>query len=712
MKKIIFKACFILLLNAPLSFGATRPDPEEKSSRAPITQESLKTLFAEAAITPPVESQEIFTCLEKLHQRYNVVQSATTPFILKKLVSLKKEDLFPFLVTIIEQADLLIKGKSDGHLHYHSLIANFAELTDLQSIRKLSNATLALMGNCRAEDMCGALHKLAELDQSNDVNFDILIPEINKLIDSLAPPFPEAEKDKVNWNLDLDLQTFADVLKIRPTHFSNFVSFVKKNTLPLLRSSPEQTIRKAISTTNLVTSICFDSLENTEIREQIKTQNRLEQIITSYHFLMPSEFPIIEIRVLRKLVSIPGCLLPLISNLCGTLVLCGDLSYGPNWKNDFEVYSECLYLSLERFYNHRVALEALVRSAADFQVLASFPLRPILDRSSVTLLTLFPIEHFAAEGVFGTLNPELIQDFLVEEQENYADLEAAIEIHEYSKKVEKKSALSLIKNRLAKARLLNFDELQQEVLKWRPDAKEVLLQGFPKETPLADIRSFCLVGTFVLTQHPDFFDAWIGGFIAESQAAYTERKNPLSCKKGIQERALTALRGIEDSEINLLFKSAEQENLMKALNSRLQLRADDETLRQSNIKFISGKLIEMGYRQNTSAEDAGKLYGDFISQSAQSYGAAVDDELQKTMELSAETIEIELSSKDSSLKTALDQLLKAARSAPAAADDDDDDDGQISTKRSRADNPTLQDARRKRAEAAEERRRKERETTP
>ncbi|MBA4310854.1 MAG: hypothetical protein C0425_11045, partial [Chlorobiaceae bacterium] len=62
--------------------------------------------------------------------------------------------------------------------------------------------------------------------------------------------------------------------------------------------------------------------------------------------------------------------------------------------------------------------------------------------------------------------------------------------------------------------------------------------------------------TFLDTLSPHAFDLWFKGFMDESITAYINSQHKLSCAKGIQERILTGLRGV-DPGLGQIFKHAE-----------------------------------------------------------------------------------------------------------------------------------------------------------
>ncbi len=75
-------------------------------------------------------------------------------------------------------------------------------------------------------------------------------------------------------------------------------------------------------------------------------------------------------------------------------------------------------------------------------------------------------------------------------------------------------------------------------------------------------QQLCLAVSFIQTFHQDKLELWVKGFVEESITAYSSSTDSTSCSKGIKERVVTGLRGIEDPALDQLFAQAEGPKLM------------------------------------------------------------------------------------------------------------------------------------------------------
>lgn len=117
---------------------------------------------------------------------------------------------------------------------------------------------------------------------------------------------------------------------------------------------------------------------------------------------------------------------------------------------------------------------------------------------------------------------------------------------------------------------------------------------------------------------------WFEGFIEESIIAYQNSQNQLSCSKGVKERILTGLRGV-DVELDNTFKYAEAPLLMKNYINT-QYNVHDETVQQRIIAMLNEKDIE----QQSPLNDAQLvLYKDMMLKLHQ-YGVEIPGDIKES----------------------------------------------------------------------------------
>jgi len=182
---------------------------------------------------------------------------------------------------------------------------------------------------------------------------------------------------------------------------------------------------------------------------------------------------------------------------------------------------------------------------------------------------------------------------------------AAFEIHTYAASIQK-TVLSRIEAELKGILLIPQAEAQKAVNSWMtlnvdfkksPNARRAIGGGLKIKNAL---DSLAKVYTFVQTKHGDKMSIFMKGFVEESLQAYEKSKNPESCAKGVEERIVTALRGIAFDD---LFQSPETEGTAKIFMTSCNFVNDP--------RWMVQKLIELGVTGETEGIDASKLFETF-----------------------------------------------------------------------------------------------------
>lgn len=109
---------------------------------------------------------------------------------------------------------------------------------------------------------------------------------------------------------------------------------------------------------------------------------------------------------------------------------------------------------------------------------------------------------------------------------------------------------------------------------------------------------FSAVLSFLHMFHVGSFEIWVIGFLGEAVLVH-------SCVAGALERAVTGLRGIDDEELNDIFRQAEGPQLLRIfLKEGLNIFDQQEKSRsESNCRRLVEELTPLGLRSDTRAED-------------------------------------------------------------------------------------------------------------
>jgi hypothetical protein len=146
-------------------------------------------------------------------------------------------------------------------------------------------------------------------------------------------------------------------------------------------------------------------------------------------------------------------------------------------------------------------------------------------------------------------------------------------------------------------------------------AKDAIQYGWNDNTP----RRLALVFAFLNQHHSNSFDAWMAGFIGESIEAYKGRNKPESCNKGIDERIVTGLRGI-DAELDKIFAPAERNKMIKDFFGKLNVGETAGATRVANA------LMERGVTTTSTPEQVASAYRMFLIEQIKSHGGDTDGE--------------------------------------------------------------------------------------
>jgi len=187
------------------------------------------------------------------------------------------------------------------------------------------------------------------------------------------------------------------------------------------------------------------------------------------------------------------------------------------------------------------------------------------------------------------------------------NLGVAGEIHNYASKVQG-VLLGRVDQRLQSTALVPYATAEAAVMEWikakvpadkQKNAHQAIKDGLGvrgAQTLLSKVY------TFVQTYHGDKMDAYLAGFVGESVTAYGNRQNAGSCAKGVEERIVIALRGIDFDD---LFGSPEAQGLAKIFMTSCNFVHDP--------RWMVQKLMELGVTSKTEVEDAKEKF--------QTYGA-------------------------------------------------------------------------------------------
>jgi hypothetical protein len=215
----------------------------------------------------------------------------------------------------------------------------------------------------------------------------------------------------------------------------------------------------------------------------------------------------------------------------------------------------------------------------------------------------------------------------------------AVEIHDYANTVIETSpsktsiasfapvnptlydaALENITMRMQDQPLIDLEEAQHIISKGieehiAPDQQEQAAEALSKMVSAMDQQILQLVLSFIRKFYPDNLHLWVKGFIEESIVAYINSINKISCSKGVKERSITGLRGI-DSELDNLFAPAEGKLLFVNWLKTWNLSDVKEEIKPT----LAKQLISKGINCESSAEDVAKVFVEIANEELHKQG--------------------------------------------------------------------------------------------
>ena len=142
-----------------------------------------------------------------------------------------------------------------------------------------------------------------------------------------------------------------------------------------------------------------------------------------------------------------------------------------------------------------------------------------------------------------------------------------------------------------------------------------------------------LIITFMQTFHKDKMGQWIAGFVNESIIAYVNSNNPTSCSKGIRERVVTGLRGI-DAELDKFFAQAEAPILMKNWLKAWNL----PELKNEAKQELAMQLKSKGITESSSSADAANAFKELAKEQLAIHGMQDHLEILAEIDIYAESM--------------------------------------------------------------------------
>jgi hypothetical protein len=187
------------------------------------------------------------------------------------------------------------------------------------------------------------------------------------------------------------------------------------------------------------------------------------------------------------------------------------------------------------------------------------------------------------------------------------------------------AAIHMIEKSLKGKTLANASEITTRLTDWidakyqkaeaNALARQAMSYGWTNDnTPP---RNLILVFSFLKQHYPDHFDVWLRGYITESITAYESRNNPLSCVKGIDERIITGLRGI-DPEIDALYETPERNEMVKSIFTNYNIGTSEGAAQVARV------LLNHSITASNTAEEAVPIFEQFLTEKITSTGATPD----------------------------------------------------------------------------------------
>ena len=173
-------------------------------------------------------------------------------------------------------------------------------------------------------------------------------------------------------------------------------------------------------------------------------------------------------------------------------------------------------------------------------------------------------------------------------------------------------------------------------------------------------KRLILAVTFIQKFHSAAMQQWIEGFVLESITAYNSQHS-VSCTKGIGERILTGLRGI-DEQLDTLFGQAEGPKAMKVF---LNQKCSSIVSEPESQEWMAQELMQYGVTAASTAKQAAQAFRVMFNKRLSEYGISVDDgEFSATRESYVGLVE---SIFDTALKPLMSNQSSAAVSASSSS---------------------------------------------
>ncbi len=198
------------------------------------------------------------------------------------------------------------------------------------------------------------------------------------------------------------------------------------------------------------------------------------------------------------------------------------------------------------------------------------------------------------------------------------------------------AALENITMRMHDQPLIDLEEAQRLINKGieehiASDQQEQATEALDKMVDAKDQQVLQLVISFIHKFYPDNLQLWVKGFIEESIVAYINSINKISCSKGVKERSITGLRGI-DSELDSIFAPAEGKLLFVIWLKTWNLNDVKDEIKPT----LAKQLISKGINGESSADDAAKIFREIANEELQKQGLGSDENSKAEIDAYAE----------------------------------------------------------------------------
>jgi len=268
----------------------------------------------------------------------------------------------------------------------------------------------------------------------------------------------------------------------------------------------------------------------------------------------------------------------------------------------------------EMAYNTQISTEDRLQAVVLFlgekqSIQVSVALQQRLLQEANILMTAFH-DIFHITTLLAAQNPDLWETALTQEfavANQILPTGPAYEIHAYAKKAHG-PVWDFLDKTLEGTPLIHFTPAHEAVNAW-------IRENFPEEQQsglMEALKNGLTQGhgpsflrkayTFVKMRCPEKIGIFMNGFVEESRTAYAGRENPTSCIKGIKERILTGLRGI-DPQLDKLCEPAEKIATAMAFMTNCNFGENEQQL-----QWMVARLKGLRVKADTTPEEAGSLF--------------------------------------------------------------------------------------------------------